>query len=104
MKNILLAIFMLGMISELGCFNRQPVQLKLTTDKTEVFTTEFPVYTVRITNTGTTNLQVIDTDYKGADQQWLVDSSRVAIGAASYVGDRWQPQGQIGRASCRERG
>lgn len=93
MKKILLAILMLGMISQPGFCNKPPVQLELTVDKTEIFTTEFPVYTVRITNTGSTNIQVIDTDYKGADKQWLVDSSRVALGAASYIGDRWQSQG-----------
>lgn len=93
MKEILFSIFALAMISEPGCCDRQPVQLELTTDKTEVFTTEAPVYTVRITNTGSTNLQVIDTDYKGAGKQWLVDNSRVALGAASYIGNRWQPQG-----------
>jgi len=72
----------------------QPLQLQLTTDKTEIFTTEFPVYTVKVTNTGTAEIKIIDTDYKGADQQWVIDNPRVALAGAVYVGDRWQIQGQ----------
>jgi hypothetical protein len=71
MKKILLVIFSLWFICKPGYCETSPVQIHLTVDKSEIFTTEYPTYSVKITNTGTTVLQVIDTDYLGSKEQWV---------------------------------
>jgi len=94
MKKILLVAFTLWIICQSGYCDVPPVQIQLTVDKSEIFTTEFPTYSVKITNTGTSILRVIDTDYKGSNKQWVVDNPRTAIADPVYIGDRWQRNGE----------
>ena len=92
MKKVLLILLILGITRGHGYCDTAAVQLQLTADKTEIFTTEFPTYTVKITNMGTTDLSVLNTDYTDADKVWSVDNPRVALAQPSY-GPRLTPQG-----------
>jgi hypothetical protein len=87
MKKIIAIVLALGIVSGPGYCDMPPVQLQLTVDKTEIFTTEFPTYTVNITNTDTGNMQVIDTDHDGSEQQWVVDNPKIAVVKPKYGAD-----------------
>jgi len=90
MKKIILILLVLGITCGHAHCDTPPVQLQLTADKTEIFTTEVPTYTVKIKNTGATDLSILNTDYTGADKVWSVDRGDLA--QPSY-GPRLTPEG-----------
>jgi len=89
-----MAVFVLGLMSRIGHCNTPPVKIQLTTDKPDIFVGDFPSINIKITNTGTTDLKVINSDYPGFKKQWVVDNPRIVIAEPCYVGDTWQPMGE----------